>query len=119
MTTLAECNPTSRPFKPFKAESGSPYTLITERMDYIPTDISLEIFKLRAGVIVQIGIFEIRPTTQAQILPAYDETDATTNEWSNVAIASGAFEFWKRPDEDIYSDMDGDPKFISLLFRKC
>lgn len=34
-------------------------------------------------------------------------TDATTEDLMNLAEASGVFDFWDHPDEDVYSESDG------------
>jgi hypothetical protein len=35
--------------------------------------------------------------------------EPTTTDWMNLALSSGAYDFWKNPDEDIYTPGD-DPK---------
>ena len=39
----------------------------------------------------------------------YDTTDATTTEWLMLSLNSGVYDFLKRPEEDVYTEEDGEP----------
>jgi hypothetical protein len=44
----------------------------------------------------------------ASLSYAYNNADDTTTEWMNLALNSGAYDFWKRPEEDVYTENDGE-----------
>ena len=46
----------------------------------------------------------------SQSLPGqiYEEKDATTMEWLTVVMQSGTLDFWNSPEEDGYTEADGE-----------
>ena len=37
------------------------------------------------------------------------EDDASIQDWMSLQVNSGAFDDWRRPEEDIYTETDGEP----------
>lgn len=46
---------------------------------------------------------------QARKAPSNGDRGSTTEEMLRAGLGSEAFDFWLRPDEDIYSESDGTP----------
>lgn len=57
------------------------------------------------------NVVEDNETQRGSILKVWPTPpeDATRCQWMRLIETSGAFEFWGHPDEDIYSDKDGEP----------
>ena len=54
---------------------------------------------------------ETTDTEGGSIVKTYSATpsDPSLSQWMRLQETSGAFDFWNRPEEDIYSSDDGEP----------
>ena len=49
------------------------------------------------------------PKTETVSGKTWGQSDPSTNQWMKLIATSPSLDFWMNPEEDVYSDTDGEP----------